>query len=163
MNNLLTLVLTLSLSFLAVSQVTTGPAPLTDTKPVPPAPEVQDTEVQAEISRPPSNIWECNFDFYINGQQLYTELLSNDDTESYRRQIPQRYDNRIDEFSWEGTRCFCWVVFYQSRQFQGLNIGFWTSGESGQTDLSNYNTYDFTDRRWERWDTVVSSYSIYCY
>ena len=157
MNKNLSLLLALSFCLLISAQ--------DDTKPAPPTGGAE-TNVQAQsaISKPPSNAWNCNIDFYWDGTKVYSESLSQNDKTDYRGTLSSRYDNKIDQFKWKGTRCYCWVVVYQDKNFKGLNAGFWTwTPKSGSYDLSNYNTYDFADKAWERWDKTVSSYAIYCY
>ena len=106
---------------------------------------------------------DCTVSFYKDGKVAYEEELDNDDDTAYRGKLSSKYDNKIDEIYWDGDRCYCWVVVYQGKNFKDLNLGFWTYSDSGSYDLSYYNTYDFKDDQWERWDQVVSSYAIYCY
>ena len=111
---------------------------------------------------------------YINGLRLSIQeelslvrITSIEEAYQFALKIEEKsnkkYDNKIDAVYWSGTRCYCWVVVYQSKYFQGLNLGLWTSTDSGSYDLSYYITYDWNDMRWEPWDTTVSSYAIYCY
>jgi len=139
-----------------------------DDKGAPPTPtpgegnEEMQMAMMAMVEAPPEN-WYCDFEFYINGQPYFYENLSYDETEAYYGKFAKKYDNKIDSVYWSGTRCYCWVVFYQTKYWDGLNLGLWIDSESGYYDLSKYITYDFDDHRWETWSTVVSSYSIYCY
>ena len=110
-----------------------------------------------------NNEWYCMFTFYKDSKPYYIEDLYHKQPKAFRTYFSSRADNMIDEFSWEGTRCNCWVVFYQNKNYKGLNFGAWTNTEKGSRDLSNYITYDFKQRSWNVWDSFASSYSIYCY
>jgi len=157
MNKLLTLILALSFCLLISAQNA-------DNKPTPPqGGETAGPQALSMVKAPPPNKWSCNIDFYYDGNKAYSEQLSQNDKTDFRGSLAAKFDNKIDEIVWKGSRCNCWVVVYQQKNFQGLNAGFWTFGTSGNYELSYYNTYDFVDKKWERWDQVVSSYSIYCF
>jgi len=105
----------------------------------------------------------CNVYFYYDGYEVSSEYLDAYDYYDYHGKFNHEYNSKIDTIYWEGYRCYCWIVVYQSEYFKGINLGLWTYSDSGSYDLSYFTTYDWYDKRWERWDTVVSSYSIYCY
>ena len=133
-----------------------------DNKNTPPAPQGDQMQVSSLAIKPPMD-WYCNIEFYYKGNPYYYEELSYGDTEAYRGSLGKKVDNKISEIYWNGDRCYCWVILYQSKYFKGLNLGLWIDSESGSYDLSKYITYDFSDKGWETWDSTVSSYSIYCY
>ena len=118
-------------------------------------------QVSAFTSAPPAN-WNCNFQFFNNGRSVFSNSVSRSNTQATRNSLGSN-DNRIDAFSWSGTRCFCWVVVYQLGSLRGLNVGLWTDTTKGSYDLSKYITYDQSAKAWKFWDTIVSSYAIYCY
>ena len=107
--------------------------------------------------------WYCDIEFYYNGKPYYTESLEYGDTTAHRGSLASKVDNKISAVYWDGTRCYCWVVVYQSKNWKGLNLGLWIDSQSGYYELNKYITYDFSDKAWEPWDKTVSSYSIYCY
>jgi len=155
------------LTLVVYSQPPPGPGNGNNNNGAPPAPEDTPQEDQASMmtirsSKPPEE-WYCDIEFYYNGKPYFYESLSYDEAEAYKGSFSKKYDNKIDEIYWSGTRCYCWVVVYQSKYFKGLNLGLWTDSNDGSYDLSKYITYDFYDKAWEPWDKTVSSYSIYCY
>ncbi len=89
--------------------------------------------------------------------------LSYDAMDAYHGKLPKKYDNKIDSVYWSGTRCYCWVIVYQSNYWMGLNLGLWVDSTEGYYDLNKYITYNSSDYAWESWSSTVSSYSIYCY
>jgi len=118
-------------------------------------------QVQALTMKPVD--WDCTVEFYNDATLYYTEKFDSSSLEASRGKFSKKVENSIDEIYWSGSRCYCWVILYQSKYYQGLNLGFWTNSESGSYDLSEYVTYDFSEGKWERWSTTASSYSIYCY
>jgi len=185
MNKFLLFFLILSFSLLIKSQGPPPPGNIPDTAPQPtlnqdtktPPPmgspstegvtegestEASIVQVQALTIAPPQD-WDCTIEFYSRANVYYTERFDSSSLEAFRGSFTKRVDNSIDEIYWSGSRCYCWVILYQSKYYQGLNLGFWTFSESGSYDLSEYITYDFSDGGWERWSTTASSYSIYCY
>jgi len=168
MNKILLFVISLSFCFIITAQPpppnsgTEAPRnPNNDKKPVPSLGGDQ-TDLQSLIKESKKDKY-CNIYFYYNGKQIYSEYLDDLDNIGYRGTIPKIYDNKIDEIAWEGTRCYCWAVIYQNTYFQGLNMGLWADSDSGNYDLSYFLAYDFNEMRWERYDQIISSYSIYCY
>jgi len=127
-----------------------------------PPSSVASASVSSFTSAPPNN-WSCTFNFFNNGRQVYSNTARLSQPSTTRGSLSGSNDNNIDSFSWSGTRCFCWVVVYQTSNWRGLNLGLWTDSTRGSYDLSKYITFDMNDRRWEPWDTTVSSYAIYCY
>jgi len=144
-----------------------------DTKPAPSAPgnvnanagseETATVQSLAVMAPSPPQTWYCTISFYVRGKPYYTENIDQDNMNAYRGRLGSRADNRIAEFSWEGSQCNCWVVVYQTRYWQGINLGFWTGDyASSNIDLGNYITWDSHDGAWEDWDKSVSSYAVYC-
>ena len=164
-----------SLLLLAIWSLMTysQPSPPTSTtsdvdKEAPPEPQdmVQDNVVvtiETEAGTVEETGWYCDIYFYYNGKPYYHEEFDPDNLSAYRGSFARRVDNKISQVTWSGTGCSCWVVLYQDKYWQGLNWGFWTDSVAGGYDLGSYITYDWDDQAWETWDTVASSYSIYCY
>jgi len=143
------------------------PSTTDNVKGIPDAPENQQQQSLVIEEASVSEDWYCDIEFWVNGKTYYTESFDSSDLYAYRGTFARRVDNKISEVYWSGTRCYCWVVLYQDKYWQGYNWGFWTSSdsssESSGKQLWEYITYNWDDEAWETWDTVVSSYSVYCY
>jgi len=143
-----------------------------DTKPVPPISSITEEAVEMDtitfVESSPE-FWQCTVVFYDDGSAVYSEFLDQDEPYAFRAVLSASRNNRIDQFSWYGSRCNCWVnVFYRS-DFNGPNLGYWISDldlgaeNANSLELSRFQSYDFADEIWRTWNYVVSSYSIYCY
>ena len=154
-------------SFMASCQPTSPPTSTTSDQDKEAPPVAQNIQQQSLVVEAAASVSEddyyCDISFHYNGNPYYNEGLDFENANEYRGSFARRVDNKISEVYWEGNRCYCWVVVYQDKYWQGLNYGFWIDSESGSVQLWNYITYDWDDQAWETWDTVVSSYSIYCY
>jgi len=154
---LFNILLCLSLCLLAASQSGSQTCyGYPDTKKAPPA----------KTPTPPgysSSKWYCTFTFYRDSDPYFIDDLYYGQTKAFRSYFGKRGDNMINEFSWEGTRCYCWVVFWANQKYGGNDVGIWVSSNSGSYDLKNLITYGYSSQYWYEWDQYCSSYSVYCY
>jgi len=89
-----------------------------------------------------------------------------------RETVPTGFNDKIDRYNYGGTRCNCWLSFYENENFGGKVLNkpifydFIRDGAyGGFIPLSNHTAYSNNPDNCTQstWNTMVSSYKIVCY
>ncbi len=128
---------------------------------------------ETEIVRSNASDWECSFNFSRGNESIFTESLTPSFSARNRTNFGLDHDNQITTFNWNGTSCYCWVLLYQRNNYRGEQLGLWIGATNGTYDLTNFVIEDSDDSStsdtddiddvWIQWDSLTSSYRIFCF
>ena len=81
--------------------------------------------------------------------------------------------NIVNNVSWTGSSCLCWVLMFDDVGYTGASVGFWTiENPTGSYDLTTLNYLEDTDdvdddlsddEIYRQWNNAIGSYRIYCF
>ena len=131
-----------------------------------PAPEVR-TDINGTSYTSTIPNWSCTVTFLNKGTVEYTETLNSGDKDVDNGVMDPLKSDHLDAIAWEGTSCNCWVIVFEESNFDGESLGLWLGNVTGKFDLTAFNFLEDSDTLsgddYAQWNTVVSSYRIYCY
>lgn len=133
---------------------------------VEPAPSVR-TDISGRRYTSTLANWACTIRFNDNGVAQYTASMNPDNSDTDNALMNPLNSDNIDSISWTGTSCNCWVIMFEDSNFDGESLGLWLGNVTGSYDLTAFNFLEDSDvlsgDDYAQWNTVVSSYRIYCF